>query len=137
MSEHKDDHARRNALNHLETIQATFAAVDDLHKGGGPAELEGWDYDDEEALYERLREMALSVEVRSCWHTPGEGATDPHEYRILLTWGGPACQVCGNLSDHGEPVSAEIQFQDWFTPWETCSTDSALLRFAQLFYFGG
>lgn len=101
--------------------------------------------DDENAKDEArqtIQEDPLSVEVRTDWYMPGnkhEGS--PAFYRILLCWGGPACQIIGELSEHGEPGTAEIQGQDWGTPWETLrgltgEQEKALLTYSQQFYFG-
>lgn len=100
-----------------------------------------------------IEEDALSVEVRSDWYVPGarehlRNAPDvlqPIEYRILLCTGGPACQITGQLSEHGEPETAVMQVQDWFQPWteyrptvpegET-EWEEVLLAYARVFWFG-
>lgn len=104
--------------------------------------------DNEQAREDARRaidEDALSVEVRSGWHSPGGEATGASEYRILLCTGGPACQITGDLDDYGEPESARLQYQDWFTPWidlprselpEGEDVEDVLLAYAQSFYFG-
>lgn len=116
-------------------------------QGNGEIECpEGKDSDepdawhDEERARTRIEEDALSVEIRGDWHTPGDeesnGAT---EYNILLTTGGPAARIVGDL-DRGQPTSAVFEFQDWFKPWTEVYADSAdravLLKYAQCFYFG-
>jgi hypothetical protein len=114
-----------------------------------------------------IHDSVLSVEVRSGWWTAGENrdsdVTKPVEYRILLSTGGPALQIVGALSEHGEPETAELQGQDWFKPWTSVPwgallppapagsdigafTDAeveamdkmreTLLTFARCFYFG-
>jgi hypothetical protein len=67
---------------------------------------------------ERIREDALSVQVRSDWYAPGEqtGANIPAEFEILLSTGGPASRIRGEL-DNGEPSRAWLEVQDWGTPW--------------------
>lgn len=86
----------------------------------------------------RVHEDALSVEVRSGWTTLGEELT-AEEYCILLTTGGPAVRIVGDL-DGGEPTTARLEVQDWGTPWTehiTTGTDhEALLTYARCFYFG-
>ncbi|MGC8517932.1 MAG: hypothetical protein ACP5P4_05305 [Steroidobacteraceae bacterium] len=86
----------------------------------------------------RIQESPLSVEVRSGWHTPGE-PSDSAEFCILLSTGGPATRIIGEL-DNGEPTRARIQAQNWFTVW-TDYTGSAisrddLLTYCRCFYFG-
>lgn len=100
------------------------------------------DYDRYDEAVQRILEDALSVEIRSDWHTPG-GESDIAEYRILLCWGGPAVQIVGSLDQNGEPESATLQVQDWFVPWTTFRGDDAfsvmqeyLLEYARCFYFG-
>lgn len=93
-----------------------------------------------------IHEDALSVEVRSDWYSPGQSDADtkPAEYRILLCTGGPAAQICGKLSEHGEPLSAHLEVQDWFTSWtlfwpsqhEHTHAEETLLTYARCFYFG-
>jgi len=106
----------------------------------------GKDSDDHESWHdrdrarERIEEDALSVEVRGDWHTPGdEDGSAPTEYNILITTGGPAARITGNL-DRGQPTSAVFEYQDWFKPWTEVYTGSAdaeiLLQYAQCFYFG-
>jgi len=108
--------------------------------GSGPDEEEREEYHDEERAREAIQEDALEVSVRtSGWRRPGD-SSEADEYRVLITWGGPACQVKGDLDEHMEPENAEIQYQDWFTEWQTLPTtaeqDEALLTYARQFYFG-
>ena len=57
-----------------------------------------------EACQNHIQESALSVDVRDGWHAPGWRA-DHEEYRILLTWGGPALRIYGKLDRYNEPDS--------------------------------
>ena len=97
---------------------------------------------DREDAERRIHEDALCVEVRSGWYTldSDDDAKAPEEYRILLCTGGPTCQIIGQLDGYGQPKSARIQHQDWFTPWQDLDIESedeqALLTYAQCFYFG-
>jgi len=95
-----------------------------------------------------IQEVALSVEVRSGWYSLGQRDADtaPAEFRILLCTGGPATQIVGDISEHGEPEKATMQFQDWFTPWtewlgqgtddDRQQIEENLLAYARCFYFG-
>lgn len=88
-------------------------------------------------IEDAMREAPLCVEVRSYWHEPGNGAgLKPDEFRILLTTGGPALQVMGELCD-GVPDRCWLEHQDWGTPWARWydAEGKALLWFAGLFYF--
>ena len=99
------------------------------------------EYHDEEKARQAIEEDALSVEVRASWHSPGDPeGQKPDEFMILLCTGGPAVRIIGGLSEHGEADSVRLEYQDWFTPWETCPITSdqteILLTFAGCFYFG-
>jgi hypothetical protein len=88
-----------------------------------------------------MREAALSVEVRSGWREPGDGASmDPEEFRILPTGSGPALRIKGELN-HGVPSRCWLEHQDWGTPWTFTRAKherevEALRWFCGLFWFG-
>ena len=166
----RDDHGRGNALawfvsivEMVDKLRAAEAAESDEVQAN---------YDEDRPLYlareeaERaIHESVLSVEVRSGWYAYPSGPRDesdraPAEFRILLTTGGPAAQLVGELSDSGEPETARLEFQDWGTPWtevrfvDLCAladksvpagsvggdaietVKAYLLDFAREFYFG-
>ena len=86
---------------------------------------------------EALFEMPLSVLVRDGWRAPGQLPDDgSEEYEILLGTGGPACRIYGTLDKYGEPDTAEMQWQDWFKPWQRVPLNEAdaelVLRFARM-----
>lgn len=93
----------------------------------------------EEDARQRIYEDALSVEVRSDWHTPGDDSGSK-EFQILLCTGGPAVRIRGELDQHCEPCRAWLEYQDWLTPWtERINREGdqeALLTYARCFYFG-
>lgn len=93
---------------------------------------------DEDGIRERIQESPLSVEVRSGWHAPGAEDDGPEEFCILLSTGGPALRIIGDLDQHCQPTRARLQYQDWFTPWtEKVDVDhDALLKWCSEFYFG-
>ena len=128
MTHDKYEHAFVNAKAWFEELRERYRACEDNPE-----------YD-----YREIDEMPLSVECREPWHSPGEQAK-PSEFNILLTTGGPALRVWGELSEYGEPDGAQLQMQDWGVPWrevwpcEVAEMDEArevLLWFAQRFYFG-
>lgn len=102
-------------------------------------EPEAWH--DRDRAQQRITEDALSLEVRSDWHVPGDpdGAM-PGEYNILLGTGGPASRIVGDLDEHCQPTSARFEYQDWFKPWTkawvTGEDEAVMLKYAQQFYFG-
>jgi hypothetical protein len=141
--------------------QAQFDSIVEMVKAlrdqEGASETDAYE-DAEQAIHED----ALSVEVRSGWYMPrhssaiGDSDSNPAEYRILLCTGGPAVQIRGTLSEHGEPETAHLEVQDWFTPWtEYCpvyknshtvgaegwledanAREEILLTYARCFWFG-
>ena len=106
------------------------------------AELEAaaGDCKDVEEARERIEQDALSVEVRSDWHTPGDEEAKPSQFRILLCTGGPAVQIRGELNEYSEPSRAWLEVQDWFVPWAEMylgeGSQDVLLTYARCFYFG-
>ena len=133
------DHARQNAASWSETIAEMIRALE--------AARESEDDDAIDAAHTVIHEAALSVEVRSDWYTPGSRLNaDPVEYLILLSCGGPSLRITGRLGAHDEPETADLEYQDWGTPWtryhpahgeplfDTHNDD--ILTFAQQFYFG-
>ena len=120
--------AEVQASAQLETICELVAAYDEA-----PDRSEAQD-----RARENILDAPLSVSVRSDWHAPGL-TDEAAEYQLLLSWGGPASQIVGEL-ERGEPFSARLEYQDWFTPWQELAVSAAekdtLLSFARHFYFG-
>jgi len=97
-------------------------------------------YENPDDVRERIEECPLSVQVRSGWYAPGaEGdAVKPEEFEILLSTGGPALRIIGDLDGYGRPALPRLQHQDWGTPWiEYFTVDQdALEKWCACFYFG-
>jgi hypothetical protein len=144
-------HAEGNAQGWSESIEAAHDAyVFCAEKGQGKylsreaktvLKEHGYDGTNHDVVAEwiedAMREAPLSVEVRSGWREPGDGASmEPDEFRILLSTGGPALRVMGELCN-GTPDRCWLEHQDWGTPWTRWhDTDrDALLWFAGLFYY--
>jgi hypothetical protein len=120
---HAEENAKAWYASIIEMLQALNADTDEV------------DQKYEDAM-QVIHESVLSVMVRDGWHQPG-GDSDPEEYEILLTTGGPALRIYGHLTSDSEPHTAEMQYQDWGTRWTRYpSPETDLLRFAQCFYFG-
>ena len=127
------------------TDQELADGLDEYWEGGAVLDDEEREdyrtrYHDKEQASESIDEDPLSVEVRGGWHTPGED-NEMVEYTILLCTGGPACRIIGDLSEHNEPDSARLEYQDWFTPWTKFfdfkdDEEDLLLTYAQHFYYG-
>lgn len=159
MTEDKYEHARQNAASWLRTIENAWKAKDTTPDGEHPhaenlalmfneGELTDTGEDDiQERVEEWARERPLSVQVRGKWYEPGsdwQDAAKPVEYEILLSTGGPALRLRGDLGLHGEPETADLEMQDWGVPWREYTGDAwtahsrdALMWFAGLFYYGG
>ncbi len=105
------------------------------------AESEAWDLDDRDALGETVREyaqaMPLSVLVRSDWHAPGS-ASSYSQFELLLSTGGPAVRIIGELDSYCEPYRPQLQYQDWGIEWTDHpeARHDPLQWFAAQFYFG-
>jgi hypothetical protein len=121
-------HARQNAKAWFENIEEMLAAVhaESEDSGCGVAD------DAERGIHESV----LSVQVRSDWHDPGTVGDGPTEYCILLSTGGPALRIIGDLDQYGQPSSAEMQMQDWGVEWQRYpAPEDTLLDFAGRFWF--
>lgn len=148
-------HAEQNAQGHADAIAAAYEAHQFCAEEGegryltreAKAVLKELGYDGTnhtdllEAIEEQAREQPLSVCVRcSEWQDPcASQDLSPDEYQILLSTGGPALRIVGELNAHCEPCSARLQHQDWGTPWTEYLNGvdrDALLWFAGLFWFG-
>lgn len=135
----KDDleRAKEQAKMQIEGICEMMATLEIARRDG---EVK---YEDELYGEDKMRELieqdALSVEVRSDWHSPGE-VDDISEFCILLCTGGPAVRIIGDLGQYNSPENALVQYQDWFTCWKdyyiTNKQSNAILAYCQLYWFG-
>lgn len=92
-----------------------------------------------ESARDEIDSLPLSLCVRSAW-TPLGNPMEAAEYEILLSTGGPASRIVGELGSYGEVESARYEFQDWGEPWtpalfENEDDAKAILAFAQQFSF--
>lgn len=113
--------------------------VEELHELTAAATLDGDLQTDADAVREHIQESILGMEVRSGWTNVGD-ALNAEEFTILLSTGGPALRIRGELDQYKQPHRAWLEYQDWGTPWieyhgEGCSQET-LLTFCQQFYFG-
>lgn len=96
------------------------------------------EYHDEDDARDAIQQDVYSVDTRSNWGARDQW--DAAQYSLLLQGGGPSVRLIGNL-ENGEPETAQLEYQDWGTPWTrlTGLTDDdvdALLAYAGCFYFG-
>lgn len=131
----KFEHAKSNAVGWYASIEEMLADIDRPEHETNPI--------DHENAERTIQESVLSVLVRDGWRQAGGASEGAEEYEILLTTGGPALRIWGRLGQHDQPDTAELQMQDWGTPWVTWvpakydeNYTSNLLKFASCFYFG-
>ena len=128
----KENHALNNAIGHIKSM------VEDLKKDRIFENLR--DFEAQDQLRESVLNSALSVEFRSGWYSSPNEEINPEEFKILLTWGGPALRIIGEIEEN-YAVNPKLQFQDWGTPWTdleiTEDQQDALNWFCNCFYFGG
>ena len=142
MIETKESHSIANAKATIETMVEDFKKDQLFEKSN--------DYNQQNELRESILNSPLSVQFRSGWHSSVDDDIVPEEFKILLSTGGPACQIIGKLDQYKQPTDIEIQYQDWGTPWEPLQLNStyadkspnitsdyqALEWFCNCFYFG-
>ena len=141
MNELKEkNHALQNAIGHIESIVKDYERLSYL-ESLNPTSCE--EEEEIEQIKESIVNSALSVEFRSGWYSPLYDRTriiEPEEFKILLTWGGPALRVIGELNQYKEPENIKMQYQDWGTCWTdfqiTENQKEALNWFCNCFYFG-
>ncbi len=93
------------------------------------------DCEDEDDARMRIEEDPLSLRIFG-ERTAGEWETT--SYELLLGTGGPAVRIVGDLNQHGEPGSAQLEVQDWFKPWTEYlgAENDVLMAYAAYFYCG-
>ena len=131
--------AEQQARAQLASIEELVTCLEHAESCDNPACGADCPHDVEEARA-AITDDALTVEVRTDWHSVGAvQACKPTDYKILLCWGGPAVQIIGTLDDSNQPDSARLQYQDWFTEWMdyplTDAEAETLVKYAQQFYY--
>ena len=98
-------------------------------------EAEVGDCEDQGDAEQRILDDPLSVGLGGWWETGTE--PEAQEYRVLLTTGGPAVRIVGDIGLHGGAESAAMEVQDWGKPWTTYPCDqSILLEYVSRLYLG-
>lgn len=129
----QDTHARDQAESQLgsiiDVIERLTKAIDEDNQ------------DAIEEIEQEIYENPLSVMVRDGWREPCAMTDEyPEEYEILLCTGGPAVRIVGKLDKHCEPDDADLQYQDWGTPWTyypvSMEDGPGLMDFVRKFYYG-
>ena len=138
------NHAAESADARAEHILSLYRAHLALEDGAETASDGYDDYTSPDDIRERVQEEALSVEVRAPWYSAGDEAPAPDEFAILITTGGPALRIRGELSARMEPRRQWLELQDWGTPWaqhipavdDRGEWSDALAWYVSNFYFG-
>ena len=141
-----EDRAQELVTSGIVHIVDIYRAWKELQEDGHETEYEGETFHDSTELIERAEQMALSVRVRCGWHTTGNDDTQPEEFEILLSTGGPASRIYGTLDDDLYPDDIRFEVQDWYQPWTRGNLlkahpdkrfeKNALEWFVQCFWFG-
>ncbi len=133
------DYDRLEELRTMDANDISAEEGEELHELREASTIDGDAIENAEAARERITESPLSVQVRSGWADPGAEMV-PEEFEILLTTGGPAARIRGELDDYKQPRRAWLEYQDWGTGWMQHFPDNLenadLLTFCQQFYFG-
>jgi hypothetical protein len=112
---------------------------DELKELTADATIDGDLQTDADSVRERIQESPLEVAVRSGWVPSAEDMV-AEDFLILLSTGGPALRIRGELDQHKQPRRAWLEYQDWGTPWTEYHGDGCeqktLLTFCQQFFFG-
>ena len=124
----------RNRADWLKENEEEFKDLTDA------ATVDGDLMESADAVRERIQQSPLSVQVRSGWANPGDEMV-AEDFEILLSTGGPALRIMGELDEHKQPHRAWLEYQDWGTPWtafhgEGAASQADLVAFASCFYFG-
>ena len=114
----KENHALTNCMSQLSFIKDLFIRYRLAESNN--------DYDLMHQIREEVNEAPLSIEYRSGWVPHFEDDVKPEEFKILLSWGGPACRIIGKIEDEFTLKDIEIQYQDWGTPWISLQLNSHL-----------
>jgi hypothetical protein len=146
-NENAKTRAQANADAHALTILEAYQAWQALEDSAERATVDGEEYDDADTIRDMTTESALSIELRGPWYTAGSEKPEADEYSILLSTGGPALRIYGELNRCREPNvdRSEMQVQDWGTPWTWYEPeaaqhedwDDAFAWFIGCFYIGG
>jgi len=136
------DYDRLQELNDMASGSAWNGTAEESEERAALRAAAG-DCESREAAEQRIHDDPLSLEYRTGWIVAdqwGEDDKAPAEFCLLLTTGGPAVRIIGEL-DSGEVESARLEVQDWGTPWTehrlAAEENEVLLAYCRCFYFGG
>lgn len=92
------------------------------------------DCESREDAEQRIQDDPLSLRIFG-ERVNGEWEADKLE--LLLSTGGPAVRIMGELDESGEPSRAWLEVQDWWKPWTQYfpADGKTLLTYCRCFYF--
>lgn len=94
-------------------------------------------YESREEVERELREMPLCIEVRSGWVERGRDM-EAEEYRIVLSCGGPHCELRGDLDNGSAHGPVRVLYSGWAESGELFDINDeqrrALNYFVNLFF---
>ncbi len=134
----EDENAAPDGPGYANAWEAWHAENPDDAEELAQLEEDRGECEDREDAETRIHEDPLEIQVRGDWHSLGDEDEGPCEFYILLTTGGPAVRIMGELQD-GEPHRAYLQTQDWGTPWTDYYEEGAaevLMSYCRCFCFG-
>lgn len=124
----EDDNGNKSPLTWAQANLMDSVDLRELEEAAGEC-------NDREQAEQRIHEDPLSLEFRSGWVSDWS-EVEPEEYCLLLSTGGPAVRIIGEIRG-GEAHSARLEVQDWWTPWTeyitTGSDHEALVTYARCF----
>lgn len=134
---------QRKDHQHLEDNDApALVPMDQLWAEANPddaeelAELEAaaGECESREDAETRISEDPLDITIRG---ERRNGEWEADEFTILLSTGGPAVRIKGELGQHNEPDRAWLEVQDWFKPWTQYfpADQDTLLTYCRQFCF--
>jgi hypothetical protein len=99
-------------------------------------------YEDIERMVSAMQDNESDDEIEAAEQEIGEshyGVNIERVYTITLAGGGPANRIYGEIGDDGEPATAELQHQDWFTEWQRTpgQNEDVLLDYARRIVYAG
>lgn len=123
-----EDEQNRTAAEWVKEFPDEAEELADLETAAGESK-------DRDEANERIQEDALSVRV---FGERVDGEWEADKFELLLSTGGPAVRIMGELDQHCEPTRAWLEVQDWFKPWTQYfpADQDTLLTYCRCFYFG-
>jgi hypothetical protein len=129
-------HHTDNQVHQLLNLEDDEEITDDHREQLADEDPEQIKDDAEQAIHDD----PLEITYRSGWFNINDGMPEkPEEFCVLLTTGGPAVRIMGELDEHGNITRAYMQVQDWGTAWTDYyqpGIKGALMRYCEIIGVG-